>query len=140
MAFRIEVVDDFRLQGLAYEIYRDIIRYGLFLRDARGKSVRGAMVPRLYIRRLLLPYCTLALSKRDSVQMICEMFNTLLLLPDEFKEKFPKPKACRETISATQQQISMPFMRDTRVVDALYDDLEPDELLEDQVDEGTGAQ
>src|SRR5439155_24987124 len=69
MAFRIEIVDEFRIDGLALEIYRDLIRYGLFMRDSRGKSVRGAFVPRLYLRRLLLPYCTLALSKRDSVQL-----------------------------------------------------------------------
>ena len=67
MAFRIEIVDKFRVDGLAQEIYRDLIRYGLFMRDSRGKSVRGTFVPRLYLRRLLLPFATLALSKRDSV-------------------------------------------------------------------------
>ena len=71
MAFRVEIIDDFRVEGLAAEIYKDLIRYGLFMRDARGKSVRGAMVPRLYLRRFLLPYCTLALSKRDSVPLSC---------------------------------------------------------------------
>ena len=88
MAFRIEVVDEFRLEGLAAELCRDLIRYGLFMRDARGKSVRGAMVPRLYMRRLLLPHCTLALSKRDSVPMKCESFRKLLLKPDSFKAEF----------------------------------------------------
>jgi hypothetical protein len=85
MAFRIEIVDEFRIDGLAQEIYRDLIRYGLFMRDNRGKSVRGAFVPRLYLRRLLLPYCTLALSTRDSVQLSCESFRRLLLEPDAFK-------------------------------------------------------
>ena len=45
MAFRVEITDEFRLDELATEIYRDLIRYGIFMRDARGKSVRGAMVP-----------------------------------------------------------------------------------------------
>jgi hypothetical protein len=90
MAFRIEVVDEFRVEGLAAEIYKDLIRYGIFMRDARGKSVRGAFVPRLYLRRLLLPFCTLALSKRDSVPMTCDWFNRLLLLPDDFKDAFIK--------------------------------------------------
>ena len=85
MAFRLEIVDDFRISGLASELYIDLLRYGLFLRDARGKSVRGAMVPRLYLRRLLLPYCSLALSKRDSVPLTCEQFERLLLYPDAFK-------------------------------------------------------
>ena len=88
MAFRLEIVDEFRIDGLAQEIYRDLIRYGLFMRDNRGKSVRGAFVPRLYLRRLLLPYCTLALSKRDSVSLSCEGFRQLLLRPDVFKENF----------------------------------------------------
>ena len=69
MAFRLEIIDEFRIDGLALEIYRDLIRYGLFMRDNRGKSVRGNFVPRWYLRRLLLPYCALALSKRDSVQI-----------------------------------------------------------------------
>ena len=88
MAFRIEIVDDFRVDGLAEEIYRDLVRYGLFMRDSRGKSVRGTFVPRLYLRRLLLPYCTLALSKRDSVTLKCSMFVELLLEPDKFKKTF----------------------------------------------------
>src|SRR5262249_31395309 len=88
MAFRIEIVDEFRIDGLALEIYRDLIRYGLFMRDSRGKSIRGAFVPRLYLRRLLLPYCTLALSKRDSVQLKCSEFMQLLLAPDAFKAAF----------------------------------------------------
>ena len=85
MAFRLEIIDEFRIDGLAQELYRDLIRYGLFMRDNRGKSVRGAFVPRLYLRRLLLPYCTLALSKRDSVRLTCEEFKRLLLEPDSFR-------------------------------------------------------
>ncbi len=92
MAFRIEVVDEFRLDGLAQEIYRDLVRYGLFMRDNRGKSVRGTFVPRLYLRRLLLPYCTLALSKRDSVPLTCDAFTQLLLEPDTFKARFSAPR------------------------------------------------
>jgi hypothetical protein len=88
MAFRIEIVDEFRIDGLAQEIYRDLIRYGLFMRDSRGKSVRGAFVPRLYLRRLLLPFATLALSKRDSVLLNSSQFTQLLLRPDTFKAAF----------------------------------------------------
>ena len=84
MAFRLEIVDEFRLSGLARELYRDLVRYGLFIRDSRGKSVRGTFVPRLFLRRLLIPYCALALSKRDSVQLTCAQLRLLLLKPDEF--------------------------------------------------------
>jgi hypothetical protein len=104
MAFRIEVVDDFRVDGLAAEIYRDLLRYGLFMRDARGKSVRGAMVPRLYLRRLLLPYCLLPLSKRDSVQMNCDWFIRLLLQPDEFKLQWLAHR--RRALNGGTEQIS----------------------------------
>jgi len=88
MAFRIEIIDEFRIDELTQEIYRDLIRYGLFMRDNRGKSVRGAFVPRLYLRRLLLPFATLALSKRDSVPLTCSEFTQLLLEPDSFKTTF----------------------------------------------------
>ena len=88
MAFRLEIIDEFRLEGLALEIYRDLLRYGLFMRDNRGKSIRGNFVPRLYLRRLLLPYCSLALSKRDSVPVTCQAFEGLLLRPDRFREQY----------------------------------------------------
>jgi hypothetical protein len=125
MAFRIEIVDEFRLSGLASELYKDLIRYGLFMRDARGKSVRGAMVPRLYLRRLLLPFCTLALSKRDSVSLSCEKFCLLLLKPDEFRVSIGRQG---ERLAAQGiGQIDMPFDQDQ--MDPRYDDLSNGELL-----------
>ncbi len=122
MAFRIEIVDEFRIDGLAQEVYRDLIRYGLFMRDSRGKSVRGAFVPRLYLRRLLLPYCTLALSKRDSVPLTCAEFTQLLLEPDEFKVAFVARRLHGD-------QITMEFIEDryARLADSEYDDLVGDE-------------
>lgn len=122
MAFRIEVVDTFRVEGLAAELYRDLVRYGLFMRDARGKSVRGAMVPRLYLRRLLLPYCTLALSKRDSVQMSCDSFCQLLLRPDRLKKDFVQQINAKTSPGASDQLI-MPFGTSEIQQDARYDDL-----------------
>ena len=116
MAFRIEIVDEFRIQGLAQEIYRDLVRYGLFMRDSRGKSVRGAFVPRLYLRRLLLPFCALALSKRDSVQLSCDDFVELLLEPDHFKLRFES----RRRVS--DKQMAMPFSSGNDV-DPAYDDI-----------------
>lgn len=105
MAFRLEILDEFRLDGLAQEIYRDLIRYGIFLRDNRGKSVRGNFVPRLYLRRLLLPYCTLALSRRDSVPLSCANFKRLLLDPDGFRESF----AARRVRRTPEGQTRMPL-------------------------------
>jgi hypothetical protein len=119
MAFRIEIVDEFRLGNLAREIYKDLIRYGLFLRDARGKSVSGAMVPRLYLRRLLLPYCTLPLSKRDSVPLQCREFEKLLLYPDVFRQERGEQR--RETQIDVSKQYKMPF--DEEPPDPRYDDI-----------------
>jgi hypothetical protein len=122
MAFRVEIIDEFRIEGLAQEIYRDLVRYGLFMRDSRGKSVRSTFVPRLYLRRLLLPFCTLALSKRDSVPLSCASFTKLLLEPDSFKADFTLRRA-RDVESA--DQISMPFLEllPPGTPDPAYDDL-----------------
>lgn len=124
MAFRIEITDEFRLDGLATEIYCDLIRYGIFMRDARGKSVRGAMVPRLYLRRLLLPYCVLALSKRDSVAMSCDWFRSLLLRPEKFMEAWQKHR--RPELAASRDQKWLDFdgiERATADPDPNYDDV-----------------
>jgi hypothetical protein len=121
MAFRLEIVDEFRVEGLAREIYRDLIRFGLFMRDNRGKSVRGAFVPRLYLRRLLLPYGRLALSKRDSVPLPCSSFIELLLEPDKFKNAF----AVRRRDALNLQQIELPLSGAATELtpEAEYDDL-----------------
>ncbi len=120
MAFRLEIIDEFRVSGLAAEIYKDLIRYGLFMRDARGKSVRGAMVPRLYLRRFLLPYCTLSLSKRDSVPLRCAEFVKLLVTPDVFRAGLPTPG--RRQVGGGPSQLDMFGVPVTP--EAVYDDLE----------------
>lgn len=118
MAFRLEVTDEFRIKGLSKEIYRDLVRYGMFLRDSRGKSVQGAFVPRLYLRRLLLPYCALALSKRDSVSISCQSFNQLLLSPDKFRKEFLRRGRHQ---NVPEEQTSFPFVQDK--IDPNYNDL-----------------
>ena len=120
MAFRLEIVDEFRIDGLALEIYRDLIRYGFFMRDNRGKSVRGNFVPRLYLRRLLLPYCALALSKRDSVQIGHRAFELLLLEPDRFRKRYSSRR--QDGDSSTSE---LPFGGEgfTQDSDGAYDDL-----------------
>ena len=123
MAFRIEVTDEFRLDDLARQLYCDLIRYGLFMRDARGKSVRGAMVPRLYLRRLLLPYCALALSKRDNVPMTCEWFTKMLLYPDRFRVEFPRQRRARPQPRPGQLPLFAGAL-ETAEPDPMYDDLE----------------
>jgi len=121
MAYRLEILDEFRLGNLAREIYKDLIRYGMFLRDNRGKSVRGAFVPRLYLRRFLLPFGTLALSKRDSVQLKSSAFEHLLLHPDEFKAVLVGPP--RIHLGSALRQEDLPFGVSAEI-DPQYDDLD----------------
>jgi hypothetical protein len=122
MAFRLEIVNEFRIDGLAREIFGDLLRYGLFIHDNRGKSVRGAFVPRLFLRRLLLPYGALALSMRDSVQLTCEEFTSLLLKPDAFKTSLTLPPTDGGT-SSGQLSLSSLEVPPAEAPDPAYDDL-----------------
>lgn len=89
-AFRIEIVDSLSLEGPEKEVYEDLVRYGVFLRDDRGKSIRGAIIPRLYLRRLLIPFCTLTFSKIDNVPVKAVDFRKLLLTPESFAEDWKR--------------------------------------------------
>ncbi len=91
-AFRIEIVDHFSLAGIEKELYEDLVRYGVFLRDDRGKSIRGAIIPRLYLRRLLIPYCTLTFSKIDNVAMNAYAFRALLVDPEQFAKNWKRER------------------------------------------------
>jgi hypothetical protein len=92
-AFRIEIVDQFTLKDVEREVYEDLVRYGVFLRDDRGKSIRGAIIPRLYLRRLLIPYFTLTFSKVDNIPMNCGGFKRLLMEPENFAKNWKKDKS-----------------------------------------------
>ena len=81
-ARRIEITDVSQsLPDDLLSIYRGMLRYGLFLKDWRGKSARGKAVPRLYLRGILIPYYTLSFSKRDSVTMEWSQFCDFLRNP-----------------------------------------------------------
>lgn len=92
-AFKIEIrerlsINDPKLQ----EIYNDLLKYGVFIRDVRGKSLRGAVVDRLYLRRLLIPIFLLTPSKRDNIGLEENEFLTLLSDPEKFKTDMKKKK------------------------------------------------
>ncbi len=86
-ALRIEVRDPPNLGTEAEKYYSALIRYGIFIRDIRGKSQRGAVVPRMYLRKLLIPTFLLTPSKRDNIGLNSDEFVTLLENPDKFKEE-----------------------------------------------------
>jgi serine/threonine protein kinase len=99
-AFRVEIRDRPTLNGETLKIYNDLIKYGIFLRDVRGKSQRGAVVPRLYLRRLLIPSFRLTPSQRDAVSVDSKEFVMLLQDPEGFrthmKKKPRRPRADRK--------------------------------------------
>lgn len=85
-AFRIEMQDAIYLDENSKKIYDNLIKYGIFLRDIRGKSQRGNVVDRLYLRRLLIPTFKLTPSKRDSVRLDTDELLLLLNKPEMCKD------------------------------------------------------
>src|SRR5437899_11904440 len=86
-AFRLEFQDNPRFEGKAADlkrIYNDLIKYAVFVSIVRGKSQRGAIVPRLYLRRLLIPTFRLTPSTRDNVGVNPKEFTLLLTDPESF--------------------------------------------------------
>ena len=85
-AHRIEPYDQLALSDEAQKIYDELLRYSVFIEDVRGKSRRGKVVPRLYLRRLLIPHFNLTFSTRDSVGLEPDEILELLLTPKEFEK------------------------------------------------------
>jgi len=81
------------------ELYEALVRYGVFIRDPVGKSQRAAIVPRLYLRRLLVPRFRLTFSKRDNVGMEVHEFKELLRNPSRLSESWPRRKSSPDQLS-----------------------------------------
>ena len=91
-ASRIEPYHELDLSQNALEIYTELLRYSLFIEDPRGKSRRGRVVPRLYLRRALLPHFNLTFSKRDSISLENYEIEQLLLEPKAFEANQRLPR------------------------------------------------
>jgi len=89
-ASRIEPYESFELTENAKEIYDELLRYSVFIEDVRGKSRRGDIVPRLWLRRCLIPHFNLTFSKRDSISVEVKDLILLLTSPKDFEIKFKK--------------------------------------------------
>lgn len=85
-AHRIEPYEQLELSNEAQKIYDELLRYSVFIEDVRGKSRRGKVVPRLYLRRLLIPHFKLTFSMRDSIELEANEVEELLLFPKEFEK------------------------------------------------------
>jgi hypothetical protein len=84
-ALRLEILDAFELPDRARKIYQALLRWHVFLPDWRGRSVRGFMVPRLFLNRRLVPYARLSFSGKDSISLRSEEFGRLLQDPLHFE-------------------------------------------------------
>ena len=85
-ASRIEPYEPFTLSDEARHLYDELLRYSVFIEDFRGKSRRGKVVPRLYLRRFLIPHFNLTFSTRDSIELEPGEFERFLLEPTKFEE------------------------------------------------------
>jgi hypothetical protein len=74
------------LSQRAQRLYDELLRYSVFIEDFRGKSRRGKVVPRLFLRRFLIPHFNLTFSTRDSIELEPEEFEALLLEPRSFEQ------------------------------------------------------
>jgi hypothetical protein len=84
-------------------MFNDLVKYGVFIRDIKGKSQRGSVVPRLYLRRLLIPTFLLTPSKRDHIRVDSKEFRMLLTEPEKFKTHM-MGKSYRETAFDKKQR------------------------------------
>jgi hypothetical protein len=75
------------LSGEAQKLYDELLRYSVFIEDYRGKSRRGKVVPRLFLRRFLVPQFNLTFSTRDSVEVEPQEFELFLIQPQEFETR-----------------------------------------------------
>lgn len=90
----------------AEDYYKGLIRYGVFIQDYRAKSVRGTAAQRLYLRSLLIPYCRITFSKRDSIMMEWDDFNEFLLRPTEYAKKYIR-KNEKDDVEAKKDDVEM---------------------------------
>jgi hypothetical protein len=87
-ASRIEPYENFSLSQDARELYDELLRYSVFIEDFRGKSRRGSVVPRLFLRRFLIPHFNLTFSTRDSIELEPQDFEKFLTNPKGFEQQW----------------------------------------------------
>jgi serine/threonine protein kinase len=108
-ASRIEPYEDPTLSGAAREVYHDLLRYSVFIEDVRGKSRRGLVVPRLYLRRFLIPFFNLTFSKRDSLELSVDELRELLLNPKQFESRKRLRTSESDHNHARDSQLQLPL-------------------------------
>lgn len=85
-ASRIEPYEPLALSDETRKVLNDLLRYSILIEDPSGKSRRGKVVPRYYLRRYLIPHFNLTFSRRDSLQLENHKLEMLLSEPEEFEK------------------------------------------------------
>jgi len=111
-ATRIEPYEPFTLSVEAQRLYDELLRYAVFIEDFRGKSRRGNVVPRLYLRRFLIPHFNLTFSTRDSIEIEPGDFERFLLKPKRFEQKLrlksvKAAKKYENSVEASKDQLKL---------------------------------
>ena len=91
-ASKIEPYDALKLSDDARNVLDELLRYSVFIEDPKGKSRRGNVVPRFFLRRSLIPHFGLTFSQRDSVELENADIERLLTYPDKFEHEFRMKK------------------------------------------------
>jgi hypothetical protein len=84
-ASRIEPYEPLKLSHDAQLIYDELLRYSVFITDSRGKSRRGEVVDRLFLRRFLIPFFNLTFNMRDPLSLEPGEIQLMLDNPAEFE-------------------------------------------------------
>jgi serine/threonine protein kinase len=79
---RLEVYEDEEMSVSASELFRLLLRYGIFIQVPRGFSQDGGTSLRLFLRRLFLPTFGLSFSRRDCIRIHMDEFSQLLNEPE----------------------------------------------------------
>ena len=85
-ASRLEPYEALKLSEEAQQLLNELLRYSILIEDPRGKSRRGKVVPRFYLRRYLIPHFRLTFSRRDSLQLENREIEALLCNPEKFED------------------------------------------------------
>ncbi|MCY3592755.1 MAG: protein kinase [Acidobacteria bacterium] len=103
-ASRIEPFEPLALSDEADDVLNELLRYSIFIEDPRGKSRRGEIVRRLYLRRYLVPHFQLTFSRRDSLQLSSAEIEHLLVNPSSFR----KAHRLRSAADAARRERTLP--------------------------------
>jgi hypothetical protein len=86
-ASRIEPYEPINLNPESQKLYDELLRYSVFITDSRGKSRRGKVVDRLFLRRFLIPFFNLTFNMRDPISLEPNDIQLMLENPAEFEAR-----------------------------------------------------